>query len=154
MGPPTFSLPRGFSQIGNLPRFRGMLAAHDGSVVGVRGRQLIRLSPPRYDSASVLGQLPLTRRQLVCWSRLATRALRQTPYQLLRTQRGTYLTMTADGILRKPSQSKLFESVFQDFRGRRPMSICEDASGELYFGDTSAIPIGTQSESLALGMTG
>lgn len=131
-----FQVSPPFRVVGYLPGFRAMISEDDGSVIGFRGRQCVRLVYPFSNGApQFLGHLVSTLKSHLCVSKLATRLLRQTPYDLIKTSLGTYLTMNSDGILRKPSNSKRFQICFRKFQGRRPLSLCQTSNGSLYFGE-------------------
>lgn len=116
-----------------IRRFRGLIAEPDG-VIGFRGRQLLRFRPP-YEQPEEIGQLPSSWSHGVSRIGLVRRFLRQEVYHLLRTQKGTYLCASREGVLRKADDEDTFSVVACHFQGRRPISICEDATGTIYFGE-------------------
>lgn len=48
---------------------------------------------------------------------------------------GTELCIARKGIFRREANDKKFEKVFDVVRGSRPMNVCEDTDGSLYFGE-------------------
>ncbi len=120
--------------IARIPRFRGLIAEEDGSIIGFRGRRLVRLHPPFRDMETI-GVLPNTFRQACAKFSLIRRLLRQEVYHMVRTPVGSLLGASPHGILRKEFNEAEFRVVFQEFRGKRPLSLCVDGAGRVYFGE-------------------
>lgn len=73
---------------------------------------------------SLFTMFPLTRR--------LTRA-EITKHYVLRS--GTELCIARKGLFRKATNSSFFEKTFNVIRGSRPMFLCEDTDGSVYFGE-------------------
>lgn len=126
-------------QIARIPHFRGLLSFDDGSVIGFRRRFLVRFAPP-FKTPTVLGRLPAVN---ALWelSRSIARLSRNTPYRLVRLDSGTFITIKPGGIHRLGADELSFRSVFRDFAGRRPISLCRDRHNNVYFGEYFANPL-------------
>lgn len=66
---------------------------------------------------------------------LSRRLTRAEISKLYRLQDGTELCVVRKGIFRRKAGSKDFEKVFNVIRGSRPMYLCEDVDGSVYFGE-------------------
>lgn len=55
--------------------------------------------------------------------------------KLYRLQDGTEICVARKGLFRRENSSKEFEKVFNVIRGSRPMYLCEDVDGGVYFGE-------------------
>lgn len=66
---------------------------------------------------------------------LSRRLTRAEISKLYRLQNGTELCIARKGIFRRATRSKKFEKVFNVERGSRPMFLCEDVDGSVYFGE-------------------
>lgn len=66
---------------------------------------------------------------------LSRRLTRAEISKLYRLQDGTELCIARKGIFRRKTGSKEFEKVFNVIRGSRPMYLCEDVDGGVYFGE-------------------
>jgi hypothetical protein len=53
---------------------------------------------------------------------------------MVRTPRGTDIATSREGILRRAADSKQFELAFRDPQSKRPLSLCCDDEGNIYFG--------------------
>jgi hypothetical protein len=122
-----------------IPKFRGLIAEDDGSIIGFRGRHLMRLHPP-FKDAETLGLLPYTFRQSCARFSLLRRLLRQEVFHMVRTPAGSLIGASPQGILRKNVKEAEFRVVFQEFQGKRPMSLCVDGEGRVYFGEYFSNP--------------
>ena len=117
-----------------IPRFRGLVATSDGSILGFRRRSLLKYSPP-FERPVLVGRLPWTLPQLASTWRIAERFLRQSPYRMVRTRSGVLVCTSPGGILRKDPGSSYFELAFKGYRGNRPISLCVDGDDRIYFGE-------------------
>ena len=117
-----------------IPRFRGLLSTSDGSVVGFRRHHLLKFSPP-FRTPQQLATLPLSGYRQIGRVRLIERLLRLEVYRMVRTPAGTEIASSREGILRREHGNKEFQVVYADARSRRPISLCVDREGRLYFGE-------------------
>ncbi|MEX0641626.1 MAG: hypothetical protein WD468_02940, partial [Pirellulales bacterium] len=117
-----------------IPHFKGMIAAPDGAVIGFRGRQMVRFAPP-FNQAEPIAVLPGGWKQRLGAVRLMARLLRLEVYRMVRTPLGTDIATSSLGILRRAAKERTFRTIFRDFRGSRPISLCTDAQGRVYFGE-------------------
>jgi hypothetical protein len=120
--------------VARIPRFKGMIADASGEVVGFCGRQMLRFRPPFTDAESI-ALLPGGWKQQLGRVRLAARLLRLEIYRMVRTPAGTDIATSSLGILRRGSTESAFRVAFHDYRGSRPISLCTDAQGRIYFGE-------------------
>ena len=54
---------------------------------------------------------------------------------MVRTPLGSYICVSPHGILRKELDKTEFIVVFEAFQGKRPLSLCVDGEGRIYFGE-------------------
>jgi hypothetical protein len=120
--------------VARIPHFKGMIADASGEVVGFRGRRMLRFRPP-FDTPEVVARLPGGWKQSLGAIRLAARLLRLEIYRLVRTPSGTDIATSALGILRRDAGDSAFRGAFRDYRGSRPISLCTDGEGRIYFGE-------------------
>lgn len=128
------AMPGELSTVATIRGFRGLLSEVDGSVVGTLGRRLVRFSPP-FQRPEPLALLPSR-----CWrtlgrSRLVHRLLRLEVYRLVRTPSGAEIATSREGILRRAPGSPRFEVAATNARRNRPLSLCADRDGRVYFGE-------------------
>ena len=121
-----------------IHNFRGLLA-EPNAVIGFRGRKLLRFSAP-FNRAEELGRLPLTWVSRIAKLGLMRRLLRYEIYHMLRTNKGTYLCAGREGILRLPKGDDMFTLASSDFQGKRPICLCQDGEGNVYFGEYFSNP--------------
>ena len=117
-----------------IPHFRGLISTSDGSVLGFRGRRLLKFTPP-FSTPTLVGLLPQSLLQIASTWRLAERFLRQNVNRMVQTRSGAFLCASPLGILRKAATETRFEVVFRAFQGRRPISLCIDGEDRIYFGE-------------------
>lgn len=120
--------------VAQLPRFRGLIAEETGHITGFTGQNLVRWEPP-FRHREVIARLPRHPKQWCHASRLVSRLMRLEVYRMVRTPRGTDVCTSAFGILRRQAGQDRFEVVFRDYQGRRPISLCVDHLGHVYFGE-------------------
>ena len=119
-----------------IRRFRGLVGEPDGSIVGVRRTGLLRFRPPFTENDKEhIGSFPLSLRFLLSFFRPIERALRHFSFSMIRTTKGSFLSSGPVGISAMKSSQDSFRRAFTSFRGRRPLTVCENASGSLYFGE-------------------
>src|SRR5688572_25161770 len=120
--------------VARIPHFKGMIAGASGEVVGFRGRQMLRFRPP-FDSGEEIALLPGGWKQSLGAVRLAARLLRLEIYRMVHTPSGTDIATSSLGILRRGASDRAFRVAFREYRGSRPISLCTDAEGRIYFGE-------------------
>lgn len=125
--------PFELTSFAKIDRFRGLLSQADGVVYGFRGRDFVRFAPP-FRTAELIASLPRRGSRRAPAGRLLERLLRLEVYRLVRTPTGTDIATSREGILRRAVDSPRFDVVFSDPRSRRPISLCCDGDGRLYFG--------------------
>ena len=114
-----------------LPRIRVLEAGPDG-LIGASGYRLFRIQDGRRSSR---GRLDDPWNALLSRSRLLGRLFRAEvhAYRTLRSGRG--ICIARKGIFLEDGSGRRFERVFRVTRGSRPMTLCEDADGTVYFGE-------------------
>ncbi len=120
--------------VARIRRFRGLIADGTGTVVGFRGRRMMEFSPP-YDQPQELGTLPDGWKERLACSRLCARLMRMEIYRMVRTPLGSDIATSRRGILRRGTGERTFSLMFDRFRGTRPLSLCCDGQGRVYFGE-------------------
>jgi sugar lactone lactonase YvrE len=124
-------------RIGN---FRGLWALADGTVLGMRGSRLLRFAPP-YDRAESVASLPGDWRRKLGRARLLHRLLRLELYRLAVTPHGTIVATSREGLLRCDPGATSFLIAYADARSKRPISLCIDGQGRIYFGEYFGNPL-------------
>ena len=124
-----------FEVVAQNKNFRALIANPNGSVIGSHGSFVVRHSFP-FNQPESLVHLPVNwRRSLGRSSNLAQRLLRLDLYRMVRTPAGTFIAATAEGVVRLSEGENHSPGVFNEFQGRRPISLTVDAQGRVYFGE-------------------
>lgn len=120
--------------VARIRRFRGLIADAQGTVVGFRGRKMLQCSPP-YDQPQDVGVLPSGWKEKLAVLPFAARLLRMEIYRMVRTSAGTDIATSRRGVLRRGIDQRTFSVTFDRFQGTRPISLCTDGQGRVYFGE-------------------
>jgi len=118
--------------ISNTINRKKILTVSTDSIVASVGYTLYRLSEDKWEKYGIIKD---GKNSLFASSALSRRLTRAEISKLYRLQDGTELCIARKGIFRREAGGKEFKKVFNVVRGSRPMNICEDLDGSLYFGE-------------------
>jgi hypothetical protein len=111
-----------------------ILEVGEDTLIGARGYRLFR-----YTNSSgkwtYIGKVADTKFALASRFRLVSRLLRTEIHFFSTLTGGAQVCVAKNGIFKLNKTSRRFEKCFNITRGSRPLNLCEDTDGNLYFGE-------------------
>lgn len=106
----------------------------EDSLIGARGYRLFRytLSTGKW---SYIGKVADAKFALAARFRLLSRLLRTEIHFFTTLSGGAQVCVAKNGIFKFNKTNRRFEKCFDITRGSRPLNLCEDVNGNLYFGE-------------------
>ncbi|MBP8688881.1 hypothetical protein KBH77_00820 [Patescibacteria group bacterium] len=87
------------------------------------------------------GILPFSLAEKTFWmNRLTKRLFRLSPRKMLLLDDGSRIIIARKGIFKAGSKEKIYRRTFSITRGSRPISLCKDEKGNVYFGEYFSNP--------------